>query len=267
MARDFGPRILSIRRLGGENLLAAVPQKQIDTAYGPFYLRGGHRLWHAPEAMPRSYVPDNTPPEIKRTEEHSLHCIGSVEGPTQIQKDIQITLREDSVRLEHSLTNHGNWPVELAPWAITMLKPGGIAVFPETSRRTDPHGLLPNRALVLWSYTRLSDPRLIFDEGVIRVDADAAIAEPLKFGYANTAGWQAYFRPDLRTWFIKACDYQYSATYPDMGSSAECYCCGAFIELESLGPLVHLEPGKRITHTEVWYVWGDMGFDDLGRLV
>ena len=43
----------------GQDLLAEVPDIHWTTPYGEYYLRGGHRLWHAPEAVPRSSVPDN----------------------------------------------------------------------------------------------------------------------------------------------------------------------------------------------------------------
>ena len=57
---EAGPRIVRLSLAGsGENLMAEVPDIHWTTPYGEYYLRGGHRLWHAPEAVPRSSVPDN----------------------------------------------------------------------------------------------------------------------------------------------------------------------------------------------------------------
>jgi hypothetical protein len=54
-----GPRIVGLRYKGSVNLLASVPEISIPTPYGDYHYMGGHRLWYAPEAMPRSYMPDN----------------------------------------------------------------------------------------------------------------------------------------------------------------------------------------------------------------
>ena len=53
-----GPRIVRFLAFGGENLLADIPTI-VHTEYGDFSYRGGHRLWHAPEAIPRTYIPDD----------------------------------------------------------------------------------------------------------------------------------------------------------------------------------------------------------------
>jgi hypothetical protein len=262
IAQDFGPRILSLKTPTSPNLLAELPDMKLETAYGSYHFRGGHRLWHAPEHPERSYLPDNTPPIITPVE-NGLLLIQPVEAQTLIQKTMQIKVTADSVKIDHILTNHGMWAVETAPWAITMMAPGGTAVFPETSRQNDDTGLLPNRHIVLWPYSRLSDPRIHFDKHLITVKADPQNTEVVKFGYANTVGWQAYYREDLRTWFIKVHEHLPNKTYPDMGCSTECYCCHRFIELESLGPMAKLEPGKSVTHTEIWYIWENMDFEDF----
>ncbi len=265
-ARDMGPRILVLKTVGGQNLLAEVPQIALDHPNGKFHLRGGHRLWHSPESRARTYVPDDEPPMIEQTG-NTLSLVQETEAETGIQKAMNIRLESNMVRVEHTLTNHGLWPVTLAPWALTMLAPGGKAVFPETNRHVDPEGLLPNRHLVLWPYAQFSDPRLTFHEHIMMVDVDPANKKPFKFGYANTTGWQAYYRPDLRTWFVKNHAHDRHATYPDMGCSAECYCNGDFVELESLGPLVSLEPHASVTHVESWTVWQDKAFDDIAQIV
>ena len=262
IAQDFGPRILSLRTPSGPNLLAELPDMSVDVPGGSYSFRGGHRFWHAPEKMPRTYIPDDDPPVITPVE-NGLLIIQPVEQQTLLQKTMQITVTADSVKLDHILTNHGMWPVETAPWAITMLAPGGTAVFPETSRNADDAGLLPNRQLVLWPYSRLSDARLRFDKHFITVKTDTRDGDNLKFGYANTVGWQAYHREDLRLWFIKVHEHQPGKSYPDMGCSTECYCCDQFIELESLGPLGKLQPGKSVSHTEIWYIWENLSFHDL----
>ena len=63
-----GPRIVRLSLAGSDdNLLAEVADIKIPTPYGDFYIFGGHRLWHSPEAFPRSYLPDNDAPAIERS--------------------------------------------------------------------------------------------------------------------------------------------------------------------------------------------------------
>ena len=53
------PRIVRFAPAGKPNMFADLGKSPIPTPYGDFYFRGGHRLWHSPEAMPRTYIPDN----------------------------------------------------------------------------------------------------------------------------------------------------------------------------------------------------------------
>jgi hypothetical protein len=67
---EVGPRIARYGFVGGENLLAEMPDHR-----GPataWKVWGGHRLWAAPEARPRTYAPDNAPVEV-HAEDWSLH--------------------------------------------------------------------------------------------------------------------------------------------------------------------------------------------------
>ena len=54
-----GPRIVGLHYKGSQNLLADVASITVPTAYGGYHYLGGHRLWHAPESLPRSYIPDD----------------------------------------------------------------------------------------------------------------------------------------------------------------------------------------------------------------
>lgn len=62
VTRDVGPRVISYSFTGAGNVFAEMPAATIEPAR--FSAWGGHRLWHAPEQAGRSYVPDNTPPQM-----------------------------------------------------------------------------------------------------------------------------------------------------------------------------------------------------------
>ena len=159
---EAGPRITGAYLPAAKgNQFAEVPQVVWDTPYGEYRIFGGHRLWHTPENFPRTYIPDNEGVTVEEGTEFS-RLIGPTEKSTGIQKIIEIEMvpGRAAARIRHKLVNHGLWDVVLAPWALTWLPTGGLCILPQQVEPLDASGLLPNRGLVLWPYTRWNDPRL-----------------------------------------------------------------------------------------------------------
>src|SRR5690606_29233407 len=91
-------------------------------------LRGGHRLWHAPEVSPRTFQADNDPLAVKPLK-NGVALAQPTEAATGIQKALKIEfLGERTVRVTHALTNHGLWAIETSAWALTMFRGGGYGV-------------------------------------------------------------------------------------------------------------------------------------------
>jgi hypothetical protein len=55
---DVGPRIIHFSFIGRKNMLMEFPDHMGITDSKEWLCFGGHRLWHAPESMPRTYYPD-----------------------------------------------------------------------------------------------------------------------------------------------------------------------------------------------------------------
>ena len=130
---DVGPRIISYAFVGGENVLGEHPEARVETALGEFKPYGGHRLWIAPENMPNSYAPDNVPVEFYFDERNnSIRLIQPIESVTKTQKEIIVTLDEtgSGVSVNHKITNCGTETVELAAWALTVMRGGGVCEIP-----------------------------------------------------------------------------------------------------------------------------------------
>jgi hypothetical protein len=254
VARLVGPRILGLALPGGPNLFAELPEYTLECpGVGPYWLRGGHRLWYAPEDARRTYLPDDDPLAITEIE-NGLRVTQPVEASTGIQKSLTVSLPgpEARVVVDHRLHNQGRSPIELAPWAITQLKPGGVAVLPQAKALADEYGLLPNRHIVLWPYTRVDSPQITWGDRYLLVEATMREGA-LKIGFPNPDGWLAYAVDD--TLFVKQAPYLTGADYYDRGSSSECYCNPRFLELETLGPRTMLAPGESVTHQETWVVY------------
>jgi hypothetical protein len=249
-----GPRILHYGFVDGENILGLHAEAKVETALGIWKPYGGHRLWIAPEHMPNSYAPDDAPVEFAFDEtKNSLRLVQPIEPVTETQKELIVELDADEtgVSINHRITNAGSKTIEIAAWALTIMRGGGEASIPNEAFA--PYGaetLLPVRNLTLWSYTDLSDSRWKFDEHSIRLTADAEKAAAQKIGVLNRQGWAAYRYGDLQ--FIKRFAFVENATYPDMNSNTELYTAGDFIEVESLSPLRKIAPGEAIEHIERW---------------
>jgi hypothetical protein len=253
-------RIMGLVPAGKPNLLADISHiPPIATPYGDFHFRGGHRLWHAPEAMPRTYSPDIGEMTITDLPDGVI-LETQTEPGTGIRKRIEIRLAADkpSATLTHTLINDGLWPVELAPWAITQFRLGGTVILPMPVGNADPAGLLHNRQFSLWPYARINDPRLKLDDRFILFKADALLP-PFKIGYFNSFGWIAYWVDDVL--FRKTFDVRAGLPHPDNNCNAEMYCGNQFVELESLAPLGTLNPGNSVNHVETWDVF--VGMDSI----
>ncbi|MFP4324019.1 MAG: hypothetical protein ACLFTK_16310, partial [Anaerolineales bacterium] len=139
---QVGPRIIRLALPDGPNLLYEAFQGQ--TGGDTWRNYGGHRLWHAPEQRPRTYAPDNDPVTLE-THGDMVRVIQATEAETHIQKSMDIALAPDAarVRVTHRLVNHSVWPVHLAPWALTVMAPGGTAILPLPPRSTQAENLLP----------------------------------------------------------------------------------------------------------------------------
>ena len=252
VACSVGPRILSLGLKGRENIFAELPDLAIDHPGGMFHFYGGHRLWHAPEEPERTYLPDDAAVDFTATE-NGLLLTQKIESQTGLQKSIHIQLCGDSPRVvvTHRLTNHGLWGVNCAPWAITQLKTGGIAILPQTCKDT---GVLPNRSLALWRYTDMSNPNVQWGMNYILVRAD--MDSPFKIGFPNPRGWMAYWLNGIL--FVKHAPFDAQAEYFDFGSSSECYCNEQFLELETLAPVGMIAPGGTASHIETWDLYKDI---------
>jgi len=251
---NVGPRILHYGFLNGENVLGLHLNAKVETALGEFKPYGGHRLWIAPENMPNSYAPDNSPVEFEFDEaKNSIRLIQPIETQMKTQKEIAVTLDEkgSGVLINHKITNCGAEAIEIAAWALTVVREGGVCEIPnEPFAAYGAETLLPVRNLSLWSYTDLSDSRWEFTKNFIRLQVDAEKSEPQKIGILNKQGWAKYQVGNLE--FTKRFDFVKDAVYPDMNANTELYTAGSFVEIESLSPLRKIEPNESVEHIERW---------------
>jgi hypothetical protein len=248
-AVNAGPRILGYARHGGPQLFASLPDEVIEhPAVGRYRFLGGHRLWRAPEVPAITYEQDDLAVDVT-VGDGGFELVGPL-GVDAIVKAISVAQQDGFTIVDHELRNEGWTPVRCAPWAITQLVPGGTAYLPQQRVPADEDGVLPNRHIVLWPYTDLSMPEVTISQEQVTVSASDRRSKS-KVGLPNRLGWIGYaLGGEL---FIKwSALHRDSELYVDRGVSVECYRDERFIELETLGPQITLQPGKRAVHREVW---------------
>ena len=248
---DVGPRVIRLGVPGGQNLFKENADEMGKTSGTQWMAFGGHRFWHAPEVFPRTYAPDFDPVEYT-WQDDVLKLVQKTEPENGIQKEIEITMQDGAIQLIHRLINRNVWPVELAPWCLSVMAAGGRLIVPQEEFIPHPDVLTPARPLVLWHFTRMNDPRFTWGDRLIQLREDSRFDSKQKFGIRNAQGWAAYeLGTDL---FIKSALLNSGAEYPDMGCNFEFFTMPGFLEVESLGPLVKLEPNAATEHKETWWV-------------
>ncbi len=239
-----GPRIIGLYTKGVEgNLLAETPDIHWPTPHGEFYLRGGHRLWISPEDSFYTCPED----DLKVLAEKDAVILRGGVDASGLEKEISFNLEKNRVLVNHRVTWHGSEPIELAPWGITQLRLGGMAILPLSATE----GLLPNRNLVLWPYSQVRDERFELHDDLVLIHGHAS-EQAFKIGNYNSHGWMACLLDNAL--FVKRFPVESASKYPDLNCNVEAYVRDVCIELETLGPLAVLEPGESVTHAETWEV-------------
>jgi hypothetical protein len=250
VTQDVGPRVIRLGFVGRRNLFAEMRAELGQRGEKQWRIRGGHRLWAAPEAQPDTYELDNSPVTIRKTAFgiKTIQPPGAITGILRTM-DIRLAAKKNEVTVTHALTNTSRKTITVAPWALSVMAPGGTEIIPLPEKIPHTQRLTHNQQWSLWGYTDFSDGRWTLGARYVFFRQDRRRG-PGKIGVAHRMGWVAYqLGPYL---FVKKFPWVEGAAYPDGGMNFETFSNEAFLEVESLGPLVTLKPGRTVKHTEVW---------------
>lgn len=255
---DVGPRIISLKALGSNNLLVSdeglslkSTHPSIKEAYGKdaYYFFGGHRLWWTPERFPETYCPDDSPVEWKIEGDAVRFSVGA--QPSGVSRSILLELDSDEafLTLTQTVANTSGEPRRHAAWGITQCIPGGVAVVPQNTRDCSP---LPNRLIAHWPYNSMGDGRFLTGDRYITLRQRVDAKKPFKFGMNNEAGWCGYIVDGYM--LKKEFCFDTAACYPDYGCNFESYTDSAILEIEVLSEEKLLAPNESVTLRESWRV-------------
>lgn len=261
---DVGPRVIAYRLPGGFNVMKNYDDQMGKTGEAEWQIRGGHRFWLAPEDLTRTYFPDNRPVKWEQTGPHSARFVPPPETEYGVQKEMHLALADKGTRVTVTLkvTNVGKEPTDLAPWGPTVMAPGGVEIIPlppkaphpgHPKNAKSPADFAPNQELILWPYFDFADTRWTFGRKYILLRQDVNKG-PTKIGLAHRTGWVAYL--NSHTLFVKRFDYREGATYPDRGTRYQTFSYEEMLEMETVGELVTLAPGRSAELVESWELFG-----------
>jgi hypothetical protein len=248
---DVGPRVMRYGFTGGANLFKEFEEQMGGRGEKELRLRGGNRLWLAPEDPVASWMPDNEAVAITPSAK-GLIARGPIEKQTGLQKELEITMDSSGsgVTVAHRLWNRSLFPQEYSAWVLTMMAPGGLAVAGLPPRGAHPRDLAPTNPLTLWAYTDLSDARFRITRRHLALRQKAGDVPPQKIGSFSPDTWIGYFLGGQL--FVKRAKASREQRYPDYGCSLELFTNGEFTEIETLGPLARVAPGAAAVQVERW---------------
>jgi hypothetical protein len=223
---------------------------------------GGNKVWASPQSewpkhQPVVWPPDpflDTGPYHVQRLPNGVRLTGPVSPyfGVRLIREItlkaglpQISLRDTFIKAVGGL-NHAAFPIGL--WSISQVKGNSTIYLPLNKQ-----GLFPGIG-----YTSLINgakplPNWRTHGSVLSVTRPSGVGT--KVGVDDTAGWAACLYHANLLFSVRSVRVP-GTVYPDHGCSAEVYTNGsdveAYMELETLGPLVTLKPGQTLSRSIVW---------------
>ena len=137
-------------------------------------------------------------------------------------------------------------------WSRTFCKGGGIAIAPVNPKSRFPKGYLTYGPGDMIDYMPEQEKHVVVNDGILQI-----IGPPLKAKFAMdlTEGWLAYLTKDHRL-LIKKFNVYPDRVYGEIAANnmSFWYNQEEMCEVEPIGPVEHIKPGKEVSFTEKWYL-------------
>ncbi len=264
---DIGPRVIYMSYKNGENLFFEDinretsrnddPMKDVFGDGAVWYLYGGHRVWMSPEAFPETYLNDNIPVEYEIGDDYVSFMQNDLNG-SKVKTSIKLVFENGGISVYNTVKNISNEDIKGAVWALSVMAQGGVGFVKVNDNNT---GLLPNRKIVLWPYTKITDKRLHLTDKYIAVKQDKTAGCDFKIACDCNCG-QIYYQ-NKNVLFEKTFENVPDGEYPDWGVNCEFFTGNNFFELESLSTLQTIPQNAEITHKEVWKLYDSVDLHEI----
>ena len=248
-ALEFGIRVSHLSAVGMENIYYEQPADCSDgliTEDG-WKLYGGHRIWNTPEDDTCN-CPDNDPVEYELLEDGVI--LKQREEPWRhIEKELKLRFLDDGrIEVTNLVRNKSSKAIDTAAWGVNTLSGGDVEV---DYLPADVVPGEPGRYVSLWGMTNIADERLTWSNNHLSAKYKP-ISDYFKLGMYTKAGIASYTNKGQK--FELMFGTENFGNYPDNGCNFELFMHKCFIEMESLGKVIHLSEGECATHTEYWKI-------------
>lgn len=242
---EIGPRIMSLRRGDGPNILHVDEELAVRRGDWTFY--GGSRFWVSPETE-ASYHAENARCSV--VVDAAGITLAAPAEPSGLRRSLRIAAGDgdEDFRITYRLANQGEMIARGGIWVLSCIRGPGRLVCPWDDG-TDAWSTQMIRFWRRWSTfgTDVASPQWHLGNGMLVIEPTGEVG---KVGLFSKHGLLALVRPDGT--FAKYARPMPGLTYPDGGCNLEICTTPNFIEMETLGPVMDLLPGDSIEHEERW---------------
>ncbi|MGF1635209.1 MAG: hypothetical protein ACFCVE_15260 [Phycisphaerae bacterium] len=233
------PRVMALRRPGGENLLLSV---------NPKFKYDGIRTWYMePYQTKLAPGPSEQPAEIEPLGENHVRLVARPDEKSGLQNVMEIRLDGEKpvLHLRHGVKNVSEETRRIASWSIAAIPGVGRILVPVMSD-------VPEiESFTYFFYTNPQQPIYRRVNNALEVSLEESLqfgAKTSKIGVENRLGTALWDRPGV---LLKShAGYEADGNYPEGGANMTFYYGrqndAAYGEIEHVGPLKDVPPGHTL---------------------
>lgn len=254
---DQGPRIISFRRLNGENVffedinsLQQTAHPDMDKMFGKGAVwngLGGHRLWRAPESY-STYYPEEAKVEYL-VEDNTFTFIQEVQRYNLVQLSFQLRfIDHENVEFIGKVVNKSEEQKTLSAWSLSMCKGPGLLV---VELPKDETAFSPRTQYSFWGFgAKINDKRAFYGNDFFALRMEPGNMDAFKVGLRVNPAKVLYLTDHDA--FITTFERDDTQPYPDNNVNFETYTRDLFLEIETLSPLKKVRKNESQSIKEIW---------------
>jgi hypothetical protein len=192
--------------------------------------------------------------QARVTGDREAEMISQKDSVTGVQLIRKFKLAKSGSRLEFTqvIKNVSNSTKSYCHWSRTFVKGGGISLSPLNPKSRYPKKFIMYEPGNRMNFMPEDEPNIRIREGILEILAPPS--QP-KIVTDTETGWLAYITLDNQL-FIKKYPVYPSRIYGEMAASTACvFYKPTFCEIEPIGPMETIAPGKEVSFTEYWQLF------------
>ena len=239
---DYGPRIVSVKRNGGPNLIYSKADPEYNRNHG-------HKMRITLEKSTNPVYCDDSPVRYIPMAD-GVSFVQTLTDPAQLELSMDVVFSSDigSFMVVHSVRNRSRDDIRLSIYTETPFCSDGFVFAPQSNIRESER---PSRILSLWEKCSWRDSRLFVGDQYVTVHNDNQDSVPrLKIGINNTAGFCGY--KEGKYAIIKRYVHNRTALYPFNSCSVFLTSSNGYLSIQNTSPFYLIAEGESARHIESW---------------